>query len=108
MARDCPPTRDRWRPRTYPRIANRLCDLWSQCEFSPLYLQSLLIDRRGDRGGLPDAVRREIEALQQYYFRHVSKLPEVIWNAVPIEAPKIPEKVFAPISQSTEIEIVAP
>jgi hypothetical protein len=91
--------------RQYPRIANRIGDLWSNCEFTRLYLQSLLLDRRSGRKGLPPAIRQEIEALQQYYFEHLSKLPPVLWNAVPLVEPKIPEKVFAPISQRTEIEI---
>jgi hypothetical protein len=91
--------------RQYPRIANRIGDLWSNCEFTRLYLQGLLVDRRNGRKGLPPAVKQEIEVLQLYYFEHLSKLPAVLWNAVPLAEPKIPEKVFAPISQRTEIEI---
>jgi len=93
--------------RKLPRIANRICDLWPKCEYTRLYFQSLLIDRRGGRAGLPDAIKREIEALQHYYFVHVSRLPDVIWNAVPVKEPKIPEKVYAPFSQNDEIEMVA-
>lgn len=94
--------------RRYPRIVNRLCDLWPHCEFTRLHFQSLLIDRRGDRRGLPAAVRQEIESLQDHYFRHISKLPELLWKAVPVNEPKIPDRVFAPVSQRSEIEIVAP
>ena len=93
--------------RRYPRIANRICDLWSRCEYTRLYLQSLLLDRRGGRKGFPAAVRQEIEALQQHYFEHLSGLPAVLWNAVPLADQKIPDKIFAPISQRTEIEIKA-
>jgi len=38
---------------------------------------------------------------------HVSRLPDVIWNAVPVKEPKIPEKVYAPFSQNDPIEMVA-
>jgi hypothetical protein len=93
--------------RKYPRIANRMCDLWPKCEFTRLYLQSLLIDRRGERKGLPADVTQEIEALQKYYFENLSGLPAVLWNAVPLMEPMIPEQAFAPIMQRTEIEIRA-
>lgn len=91
--------------RQYPRIANRIGDLWSHCEYTRLYLQSLLIDRRGGRKGLPSEVKREIERLQRYYFENLSGLPAVLWNAVPLMEPKIPQKVFPPIYKSAEIEL---
>jgi len=91
--------------RQYPRIANRLGELWSNCEFTRLYLQSLLRDRRGGRKGLPAGIKEELVVLQQYYFENLSKLPAVLWNAVPLAEPKVPDQIFAPISQRTEIEI---
>jgi len=93
--------------RQYARIVNRICDLWAHCEFTRLYLQSLLIDRRGGRTGFPVAIKQELVALQQYYFEHLSGLPAVLWNAVPLAEPTIPQKIFAPISRRTEIEIRA-
>lgn len=93
--------------RQYPRIANRIAGLWPKCEFTRLYLQSLLIDRRGGRKGFPGAIRHEIEVLQQYYFEHLSGLPAVLWNAVPLVEPHIPQKAFPPISHQAEIEIRA-
>jgi len=92
--------------RLYPRIVNRIGDLWSQCEYTRLHFQSLLIDRRKGRKGFPSAVRAELEALQNYYFEHLSKLPARLWNAVPINPPRIPDKVFAPHSDTTEIDIL--
>jgi hypothetical protein len=92
--------------RQYPRIVNRIGDLWTHCEYTRLFLQSLLNDRRGGRRGLPAVIRRELEALQLYYFEHLSGLPAVLWNAVPLAEPKIPKKVFAPISRNTMIEIL--
>ena len=70
-------------------------------------MQGLLVDRRGGRAGFPVAVMDEIRTLQQYYFENLSGLPEILWNAVPVSEPKIPDKVFAPMRQGTEIEICA-
>jgi len=51
----------------FPRITNRLCELWrrpTQCE---AYLADLLFDRRGNRKGFPLAVVSELTALSSYY-----------------------------------------
>jgi len=90
----------------YPRIVNRIGDLWSQCEYTRLHFQSLLIDRRGDREGFPSEVQAELEALQQYYFEHLSGLPALLWNAVPINPPRIPDRAFAPLPDTMEIDIL--
>jgi len=90
----------------YPRIVNRISDLWSQCEYTRLHFQSLLIDRRGDREGFPSDVQAELEALQHYYFEHLSGLPALLWNAVPVNPPRIPDRAFAPHSDATEIDIL--
>lgn len=92
--------------RRYPRIVNRIGDLWSHCEYTRLFLQSLLNDRRGGRRGFPGEIRKELEAVQQYYFEHLSGLPKVLWNAVPLTEHKIPRIVFAPIPRNTAIEIL--
>ena len=90
----------------HPRIVKRIGDLWSQCEYTRLHFQSLLIDRRKGRKGFPPAVRAELEALQNYYFEHLSKLPALLWNAVPVNPPRIPDKAFAPYPETTVIDIV--
>jgi len=92
--------------RLYPRIINRIGDLWSQCEYTRLYFQSLLIDRRKGRQGFPPAVKAELEALQNHYFRHVSRLPAILWNAVPVNPPRIPDRIFAPYPDTMEIDIL--
>jgi len=89
----------------YPRIVNRIDDLWGRCEYTRLYLQSLLIDRRKGRKGFPPEVRRELEALQHYYFEHLAGMPAILWNAVPVYPPRIPNRAFAPHADTTEIEI---
>jgi hypothetical protein len=92
--------------RAYPRIVNRIGDLWGHCEYTRLYFQGLLIDRRRDRKGFPPGVRRELEALQQYYFETLSGLPAILWNAVPVNAPRIPHAVFPLPPNKTEIDIL--
>jgi len=94
--------------REYPRILNRMGDLWGHCEYTRLYFQSLLIDRRKGRRGFPAAVRKELEALQRYYFEHLSGLPAIIWNAVPLHPQRIPHKVFPRAADTSEIEILPP
>jgi hypothetical protein len=92
--------------RQYARIVNRICDLWAHCEFTRLHFQGLLIDRRRGREGFPAIVRHELEVLQNYYFEHLSGLPAILWNAVPVAEPKIPHKTFASSAHSTEIDIL--
>ena len=92
--------------RRYPRIVNRISDLWSQCEYTRLHFQSLLIDRRKGRKGFPPEVKAELEALQRYYFEHISRMPALLWNAVPINPPRIPNRAFAPGLETTEIDIL--
>jgi len=92
--------------REYPRIANRIGELWGNCEYSRLYMQGLLKDRRSGRKGFPALIRRELETLQTYYFEHLSALPSVLWYAVPLHEPKIPHRAPATASNFTEIEIL--
>jgi len=92
--------------RQYARIANRIGDLWPHCEFTRLYFQSLLIDRRPGREGFPSVVRYELEVLQDYYFEHLSGLPAILWDAVPVAERKIPHMVFAPYVHQAEIDIL--
>jgi hypothetical protein len=91
--------------RDYPRIVNRISDLWSQCEYTRLYFQSLLVDRRTGRSGFQPEVRRELEALQHHYFLHLSGLPALLWNAVPLKPLRIPDRAFPPHADVVEIEI---
>ncbi len=92
--------------RRYPRIVNRIGDLWSQCEYTRLHFQSLLLDRRKGRKGFPPEVKAELKALQRHYFEHISRMPALLWNAVPINPPRIPNRAFAPYLDTTEIDIL--
>ena len=66
------------------------------------------MDRRPCREGFPSAVRHELEVLQDYYFEHLSGLPAILWDAVPVAEPKIPRKVFARHVHNAEIDILPP
>lgn len=56
--------------RQYPRIANTLAALWSDRREALQALDGLLVDRRGGRRGLPDAVQVELRALQRHLAAH--------------------------------------
>ncbi len=90
----------------YPRIVNRICDLWGHCEYTRLFFQSLLFDRRKGRRGFPPEVSDELTVLQQYYFEHLSGLPAILWNAVPVRVSKVPNEVFPCPAPPAEIEIL--
>lgn len=53
--------------RHYPRIINRLAHTWDIPGEGVKYLDSLLLDDRGDREGFPMSVLRELIALREYY-----------------------------------------
>ena len=50
----------------FPRIANTLARLWQDDVESRMYLDDLLIDRRGGRRGFPPAVHLELLNLREY------------------------------------------
>jgi hypothetical protein len=53
--------------RQFPRIANRLCQLWKQVARCEEYLDALLVDRRGTRKGFPPEITQELEVLRECY-----------------------------------------
>ena len=53
--------------RGFPRIANSLAELWRRVARCEAYLDSMVVDERGDRKGFPPAVALEITALRAYY-----------------------------------------
>ena len=92
--------------RQYPRVVNRIADLWGHCEYTRLHFQSLLIDRPEGRKVFPPGVRKELEALQHYYFENLSGLPAILWKAVPVNPRRIPDSVFPLHADKTEIDIL--
>ncbi|RZI42786.1 hypothetical protein EGT07_12410 [Herbaspirillum sp. HC18] len=64
----------------YPRIANRIAEIWKkplQCE---RYLDDLMMDMRGDRQGFPRAVAAEIAALKVYFFKTSNSVHFGVWG----------------------------
>ena len=54
-------------PQAYPRIANRLCEVWQQPVVRDEYFHDLLNDRRGNRQGFPDGVLADLKMLHQLF-----------------------------------------
>ncbi|CAG9168570.1 hypothetical protein LMG23992_01195 [Cupriavidus laharis] len=52
--------------RRYPRIGNQLAALWSHPTAIRVYLEDLLIDKRGGRQGFPGGIALELSRLQEY------------------------------------------
>jgi hypothetical protein len=53
--------------RDFPRIANKLCELWKRpAQFEP-YLAELIFDHRGGRQGFPLAVASELADLKAHH-----------------------------------------
>jgi hypothetical protein len=53
--------------RRFPRIANSIADLWRRVPQCEAYLDSLVIDQRGNRTGFPPDVAKELRALRSHY-----------------------------------------
>ncbi len=53
--------------RKFPRIANSIAQLWRRVARCEEYLDSLVVDQRGDRSGFPPNVAQELTALRNYY-----------------------------------------
>lgn len=53
--------------RKFPRIANSVAELWRRVANCEEYLDSLVVDLRGDRAGFPPDVAKELLALRSHY-----------------------------------------
>ena len=53
--------------RRFPRIVNSIADRWRRVPECEAYLDSLVIDQRGNRTGFPPDVAKELWALRSYY-----------------------------------------
>lgn len=53
----------------FPRIANKLCELWKRPTLCDPYLKGLVMDQRGGRKGFPLAVASELTQLREHYAR---------------------------------------
>ncbi len=53
--------------RKFPRIANSIAELWRRVARCEEYLDTLVVDTRGNRSGFPLEVAQELAALRGYY-----------------------------------------
>ena len=65
----------------YPRIANSIAELWPRVGRCEQYLDSLLVDQRGDRKGFPMAIALEIASLRSYY-TELHPPAQSVWDSV--------------------------
>jgi len=68
--------------RDFPRIANALARSWPEPGKFDLYLESLLLDRRGGRRGFPADVHAELIALREHAAGRGQTLPRHARNAL--------------------------
>ncbi len=55
----------------FPRIANKLAEIWNRPHQCERYLDALVLDNRGDRKGFPLDVAVELGKLKAYYLASV-------------------------------------
>ncbi len=74
--------RPRALPVRFPHMANALAARWDNMTALRAYLDNLLIDDRGNRQGLPDAVADELACLKNYYETELHPVPQTVWDEV--------------------------
>jgi hypothetical protein len=67
--------------RQFPRIANRLGELWKRPAQCDAYFRHLTIDERGGRKGFPAEVAQELAALSAHY-QTVRPYGHSIWGDI--------------------------
>jgi hypothetical protein len=65
---------------SFPRVANRLCQIWNRPVEMDRYFEDLLTDKRGGRQGFPFSVALELTALSDHYRSTVYPVPQTIWD----------------------------
>jgi len=58
----------------YPRVCNVIAVHWNNHREAPELFEDLLTDRRGGRAGFPPAVRRDLHAVQEYWYTGALRL----------------------------------
>jgi hypothetical protein len=67
--------------RKFPRIANSIAELWRRVARCEEYLDTLVVDLRGDRTGFPPDVAQELTALRSY-FAELHPQDRSVWDLV--------------------------
>ena len=75
----------------FPRVMNRIAQLWRRPAYLDRYFDDLLIDKRGGRQGFPFAVAVELGVLKDYYQTEVYPKRECVWQKV-YSLPSNPQK----------------
>ena len=66
----------------FPRIANSIAELWRRVARCEEYLDTLVVDVRGDRSGFPADVAQELMALRNHYTVLHPKQQGSTWDLV--------------------------
>lgn len=69
-------------PVEFPRIANSLCDRWSEPKACLEYLDDLVIDHRGNRTGFPGNNALEIAALKNFFETDIFPTNQTTWEHI--------------------------
>lgn len=64
----------------FPRIANRLADIWKRPLHCERYLDDLMIDRRGGRQGFPSDVAADIARLKAHFLSNSPTVRFDVWG----------------------------
>ena len=73
----------------FPRIVNKLAELWESADESAEYLLNLVEDRRGGRKGFPPAIAQEIQTLFDYYTNFLEAQKSPNWRTTFVPKPDI-------------------
>jgi hypothetical protein len=65
----------------FPRIANSIAELWPRADRCEPYLDSLMVDQRGDRKGFPMSIALEVASLRSYY-SELHPRAKSVWDSV--------------------------
>jgi hypothetical protein len=69
-------------PLQFPRIANALAFRWINSDACRAYLEDLLLDKRGNRRGLPNVIAEELATLKNYFETVLFPVPQTVWDEV--------------------------
>lgn len=64
----------------FPRVANRLAEVWNRPPECERYLDDLMTDTRGDRQGFPPDVASDLEALKKHFLKSAKSVQYGIWG----------------------------
>jgi len=64
----------------FPHIVNTLSTRWQAPQACLAYFEELLLDNRGDRGGFPPQIARELALLKDFYESAVFPTNQTAWD----------------------------